>query len=191
MAGEISKRALKEIAKLSKNPDVHYLEDDNHHYMMFTPQDGFYKGQKHIVELKFTYGTGKNVYKYPKSPPNPTFITPVFHANVYTSGSICLDTISQNWSPMFGLEYLAAALSALLNDPNPSSPANGIAGRAYSMAVKKDTLDEFQQQVTDHYIKNCKSNKLVKDLLIKFDEVIVEKMKLLGKELGSGSNSDQ
>jgi len=48
---------------------------------------------------------------------------------VYRDGQICLDILQDKWSPVLQVAKVLQQLQALLTDPNPSSPANGIAAR--------------------------------------------------------------
>ncbi|KAJ1514291.1 Ubiquitin-conjugating enzyme E2 2, partial [Coelomomyces lativittatus] len=38
---------------------------------------------------------------YPNKPPNVRFLSKMFHPNVYTNGSLCLDILQNRWSPTF------------------------------------------------------------------------------------------
>ena len=69
---------------------------------------------------------------YPNSPPKATFVTRIFHPNVFTNGNICLDTLQNNWSPAMDLSQLCLSIQSLLTDPNPNDPANGKAGDLYN-----------------------------------------------------------
>uniref|UniRef100_A0A7E4V384 UBC core domain-containing protein n=1 Tax=Panagrellus redivivus TaxID=6233 RepID=A0A7E4V384_PANRE len=61
---------------------------------------------------------------YPKKPPTVTFITRMFHPNIYYSGVICLDILNKSWSPHYNIATILLCLQGLLGDPNPKSPAN-------------------------------------------------------------------
>lgn len=61
---------------------------------------------------------------YPQYPPKVKFDTPVFHPNIYTNGDICLDLLQSQWSPQNTIASILISIQSLLNDPNPSSPAN-------------------------------------------------------------------
>lgn len=70
--------------------------------------------------------------EYPHKPPSIRFITQVYHPNVYTDGRICLDLLSNEWSPIYDLEAILTSIRSLLSDPNPDSPANSYAAEMYN-----------------------------------------------------------
>lgn len=68
---------------------------------------------------------------YPNKPPSVTFVSEMFHPNVYTDGSICLDILSTAWSPTYDVAAILTSIQSLLDDPNPNSPANNLAAQLY------------------------------------------------------------
>jgi ubiquitin-conjugating enzyme E2 A len=48
----------------------------------------------------------------------------MFHPNVYSDGTLCLDIIQDNWSPIYTVASILTSIQSLLTDPNPNSPAN-------------------------------------------------------------------
>ena len=66
---------------------------------------------------------------YPLSPPNITFITPIFHPNIHwKTGDICLDILKDQWTPVWSLNSVCLAIIALLSHPAADSPLNCDAG---------------------------------------------------------------
>ncbi|GHJ87196.1 hypothetical protein NliqN6_3598 [Naganishia liquefaciens] len=60
---------------------------------------------------------------YPFTPPKLIWKTPIYHCNISMStGSICLDTLKNNWSPALSIFKVMLSLSALLCEPNPDDP---------------------------------------------------------------------
>ncbi|KAI8854326.1 ubiquitin-conjugating enzyme/RWD-like protein [Chytridium lagenaria] len=75
---------------------------------------------------------------YPQKPPKCKFVPPLFHPNVYPSGTVCLSILNeeQDWKPAITLRQILLGIQDLLNDPNPDSPAQQ---EAY-MLFKKDKV---------------------------------------------------
>lgn len=64
------------------------------------------------------------------------FTPPLFHPNVYPSGTVCLSILNEEeaWRPAITIKQILLGIQDLLNDPNPESPAQA---EAYNM-FKKD-----------------------------------------------------
>ncbi|THG06989.1 hypothetical protein TEA_022904 [Camellia sinensis var. sinensis] len=54
-----------------------------------------------------------------------------FHG-IYADGSICLDILQNQWSPIYDVAAILTSIQSLLCDPNPNSPANSEAARMFS-----------------------------------------------------------
>ncbi|KAL8914440.1 MAG: hypothetical protein Q9171_000945 [Xanthocarpia ochracea] len=74
--------------------------------------------------------------EYPTKPPKCKFSPPLFHPNVYPSGTVCLSILNEEegWKPAITIKQILLGIQDLLNDPNPESPAQA---EAYNL-FKKD-----------------------------------------------------
>ncbi|KAJ5150711.1 uncharacterized protein N7500_010900 [Penicillium coprophilum] len=74
--------------------------------------------------------------EYPTKPPKCKFTPPLFHPNVYPSGTVCLSILNEEegWRPAITIKQLLLGIQDLLDDPNPESPAQA---DAYNL-FKKD-----------------------------------------------------
>ena len=77
-------------------------------------EDGLYS-----VTLKFPKD-------YPQQPPTAIFTPPIFHANVYEDGEVCLSllNIEKDWKPSISVNTILKSLQNFLDDPNAEDPAN-------------------------------------------------------------------
>ncbi|EOR01012.1 SUMO-conjugating enzyme ubc9 [Wallemia ichthyophaga EXF-994] len=62
---------------------------------------------------------------YPSKPPKCKFTPPLFHPNVYPSGTVCLSILDEEkgWKPAITLKQIVLGVQELLTDPNASDPA--------------------------------------------------------------------
>jgi ubiquitin-conjugating enzyme E2 I len=71
---------------------------------------------------------------YPSKAPHAIFDPPIFHTNVFSSGSVCLSllleaghhrgTVDSHWTPATTIRHVLLALQTFLDEPNPKSVAN-------------------------------------------------------------------
>lgn len=72
------------------------------------------------------------------------FVPPLFHPNVYPSGTVCLSILNEEeaWKPAITVKQIMLGIQDLLNDPNPESPAQA---EAYNL-FKRDRV-EYEKRV--------------------------------------------
>ncbi|PNX94797.1 ubiquitin-conjugating enzyme E2 10-like protein [Trifolium pratense] len=135
-----SKRILKELKDLQKDPPTscsagdcldkqlnlqHILwivfvgpvAEDMFHWQatIMGPPDSPYSGGVFLVTIHFPPD-------YPFKPPKVAFRTKVFHPNINSNGSICLDILKEQWSPALTISKVLLSICSLLTDPNPDDP---------------------------------------------------------------------
>ncbi|PPD87714.1 hypothetical protein GOBAR_AA40419 [Gossypium barbadense] len=101
-----SKRILKELKDLQKDPPTSCsagpVAEDMFHWQatIMGPPDSPYAGGVFLV----------------------AFRTKVFHPNINSNGSICLDILKEQWSPALTISKVLLSICSLLTDPNPDDP---------------------------------------------------------------------
>ncbi len=71
--------------------------------------------------------------EYPTRPPACKFEPPLFHPNVFPSGTVCLSLLSEekDWAPTITIRQLLLGIQDLLGNPNLDDPAQR---EAYTLA---------------------------------------------------------
>ena len=101
MSTPAEKRLIRDLKKLNDNNDDSInaapIGENNllqWNAFMEGPQDTAWDGGLFELKIDFTQ-------EYPSKAPKITFLTPMFHPNIYRDGSICLDILDNNWSPIY------------------------------------------------------------------------------------------
>ncbi|RYP30878.1 hypothetical protein DL770_003157 [Monosporascus sp. CRB-9-2] len=84
------------------------------------------------------------LFKMTMTFPDGRFEPPLFHPNVYPSGTVCLSILNEDegWKPAITVKQIALGVQDLLDNPNPESPAQA---EAYNL-FKKDRA-EYERRV--------------------------------------------
>eukprot|EP00275_Glaucocystis_incrassata_P002127 EC124832.1.p1 GENE.EC124832.1~~EC124832.1.p1 ORF type:complete len:105 (+),score=1.76 EC124832.1:259-573(+) len=80
-----------------------------------------------VYSLRLTF-----TEQYPDKPPKVRFTSEMFHPNVYSDGTLCLDIIQDAWVPTYTVSTILTSIQSLLTDTNPASPANPEAAHLYT-----------------------------------------------------------
>ncbi|CAK7323884.1 unnamed protein product [Dovyalis caffra] len=116
-----TKRINKELKDLQKDPPASCsagpVADDMFHWQatIMGPADSPFAGGVFLVSIHFPPD-------YPFKPPKVSFRTKVFHPNINSNGSICLDILKEQWSPALTISKVLLSICSLLTDPNPDDP---------------------------------------------------------------------
>ena len=116
------KRINADLNEILKNPPANCSAgptDDNNIYewqaTIMGPRDTPY--QDGIFYLSIIFPS-----EYPFKPPIVKFITKIYHCNINSKGSICLDILKNEWSPALTISKLLLSICSLMTDPNPDDP---------------------------------------------------------------------
>ncbi|CAH8548615.1 unnamed protein product [Schistosoma intercalatum] len=130
MSTPAQRRLLRDLKRLQSDPPPGICGspvEDNvmiWNAVIFGPDDTAFEDGTFKLRLEFTED-------YPNKPPRVVFTSKMFHPNVYADGSICLDILSNAWSPTYDVLAILTSIQSLLDEPNPNSPANSMAAQLY------------------------------------------------------------
>ena len=143
------KRIKKELADFNKNPPKNcsagpvHPDDLFHWYATIKgPSGSVYEGG--VFNLNIHFPTD-----YPFKPPKCVFTTRIYHPNINSNGSICLDILKDQWSPALTISKVLLSISSLLTDPNPDDPLVPEIAHIYKTDRKK--YEETAKEWTKKY----------------------------------------
>tara|TARA_Y100001980_G_C14493820_1_gene270539 strand:+ start:199 stop:657 length:459 start_codon:yes stop_codon:yes gene_type:complete len=115
-------RLKKELEDLINNPPCNcsagLINDDNFYIWqakILGPVGSVYEGGIFHLNIEFPQD-------YPFKTPKIKFVTPIYHCNINSNGSICLDILKDQWSPALTINKILLSICSLMDDPNPNDP---------------------------------------------------------------------
>ena len=115
-------RLNNELKEITNNPPTNcsagpVYDDDLYKWQatIVGPDDSPYAGGIFYLKIDFPYD-------YPFKPPKVQFITKIYHCNINSSGSICLDILKDQWSPALTISKILLSICSLMDDQNPNDP---------------------------------------------------------------------
>uniref|UniRef100_A0A668AGN4 Ubiquitin-conjugating enzyme E2D 1a n=1 Tax=Myripristis murdjan TaxID=586833 RepID=A0A668AGN4_9TELE len=90
-------------------------EDSKSTQLLMQGTDSPYQGGVFFLAIHFPTD-------YPFKPPKVAFTTKIYHPNINSNGSICLDILRSQWSPALTVSKVLLSICSLLCDPNPDDP---------------------------------------------------------------------
>ncbi|XP_034140922.1 ubiquitin-conjugating enzyme E2 D4-like [Drosophila guanche] len=123
-------RLVRELKEIMLNPTdgchVKIVEDDITHWhcIIHGPSNSPYEGGHFKLDVLFPDN-------YPYVPPHVQFTTQIYHCNITSGGHICLDILSNNWSPILTADKVLLSIMSLLADPNPDDPMEIVVANMY------------------------------------------------------------
>lgn len=94
------------------------------------PEDSPYEGGLFFLNIHFPVD-------YPFKPPKVSFATRIYHPNINSHGSICLDILKDQWSPALTISKVLLSISSLLTDANPDDPLVPEIAHIYKTDINK------------------------------------------------------
>lgn len=145
---------------------------------------------------------------YPYSPPTFRFLRPLFHPNIYQDGTLCISILHppgedemsgelacERWSPAQRVESVLISILSLLDDAEPSSPANVDAGvvlrkepERFKTLVKED-VEKSKKDIPEGYVMPSQESTVTRQPDVLDDEDFWADSDQ-GSDMFGGSDSD-
>ncbi|RCN48058.1 ubiquitin--protein ligase, partial [Ancylostoma caninum] len=143
------KRIQKELQDLGRDPPAQCsagpVGDDLFHWQatIMGPPESPYQGGVFFLTIHFPTD-------YPFKPPKVAFTTRIYHPNINSNGSICLDILRSQWSPALTISKVLLSICSLLCDPNPDDPLVPEIARIYK--TDRDRLQVGYQMLQAEFV---------------------------------------
>jgi len=150
------KRINKELQDLGRDPPAQCsagpVGDDLFHWQatIMGPPESPYQGGVFFLTIHFPTD-------YPFKPPKVAFTTRIYHPNINSNGSICLDILRSQWSPALTISKVLLSICSLLCDPNPDDPLVPEIARIFK--TDKEKYTELAREWTRKYAMWCDRGK--------------------------------
>lgn len=148
--GGAAKRIMKELNDLGNDPPANAsagpIGDDVFEWQatVLGPDGTVYEGGAFFLSVRFPSD-------YPFKPPRIQFTTQVYHPNINSNGSICLDILKDQWNPALTISKVLLAIRSLLSDPNPHDPLVPFVADEYTN--QRAQFDQKAREWTDKYAR--------------------------------------
>jgi ubiquitin-conjugating enzyme E2 I len=96
-----------------------------------------WEGGTYKLEMEFSD-------EYPARPPKCKFSPPLFHPNVFPSGTVCLSILNEekDWVPTITISNILLGIQDLLDNPNLADPA-----QREAFILCRDNNEEYRVRV--------------------------------------------
>ncbi|TUG04232.1 Ubiquitin-conjugating enzyme E2 D4 [Bagarius yarrelli] len=139
---------LQELTDLQRDPPAQCsagpVGEDLFHWQatIMGPNDSPYQGGVFFLTIHFPTD-------YPFKPPKVAFTTKIYHPNINSNGSICLDILRSQWSPALTVSKVLLSICSLLCDPNPDDPL--VPEIAHTYKADRENRDMFLSEPSFRY----------------------------------------
>ncbi|EPQ18094.1 Ubiquitin-conjugating enzyme E2 D4 [Myotis brandtii] len=106
------------------------------------PNDSPYQGGIFFLNIHFPTD-------YPFKPPKVAFTTKIYHPNIHSNGSICLDVLQSHWSPSLTVSEVLLSICSLLCEPNPDDPL--VPEIAHTYKANREKYNKLAREWTQKY----------------------------------------